>query len=81
MKNIKVSPEALINAAHELKKRSRAWLDEAEGISSPDCRSKMKECGSIIEEYAVLLEKISREYDETGRRLAAAAGDIYEQVR
>ena len=81
MDSITVSPEALKNAAAELRKRSREWLDEAEGIKESDCRDKMKMCGGIIEEYAVLLEKISMEYENSGERMKTLAGEIYEQIR
>ena len=81
MDTITVSPEALKNAAVELRKRSREWLDEAEGIKENDCREKMKMCGGIIEEYAVLLEKISMEFGDAGDRMKTLAGEIYEQIR
>lgn len=81
MDSITVSPEALRNASAELRKRSREWLDEAEGINESDCREKMKMCGEIIEEYAGLLEKISSEYDGSGDRMKSLAGEIYEQIR
>ncbi|MCQ2464977.1 MAG: hypothetical protein MJ095_05290 [Oscillospiraceae bacterium] len=80
MKNIVVSPEALKNASAELKRISREWSEECEGISEEEKRKGMKECGKIIAEYAELLGKIGREYEETGSRLASCAEEIYEQI-
>lgn len=79
--NICVYPEALKNASAELRKRSEEWFEEADRISSEQYRSNMIYCGKIIGDYAELLEKISSEYEETGRKTVALAEDIYEQKR
>ncbi len=80
MKNIKVSPDALMTAAAELEKRSRSWLEEAAEIPQDECREKMKDCGRIISEYAALLKKAGAEYEETMRKQASLAGEMYEQI-
>lgn len=80
MENVMVYPEALKNAAAELKKRSAEWIAGSECINSEECRSALEGCGKIIEDYALLLEKISVEYEESGNRISAFAGEIYEQL-
>lgn len=80
MGSLIVSSEALKNAAAEIRKRSLMWQDETDRIDSEECRNIMNECGSIITEYSVLLEKISREYEESEKRISSFSGDIYEQL-
>ncbi len=80
MGNLIVSSESLKNAAAELRKRGLMWQDETDRIDSEECRKQMTECGNIIMEYSVLLEKISREYEESEKRISSFSGDIYEQL-
>ena len=81
MERIKVSPEALRNAASELAKNSREWLAETEEMENGECRHFLEECGKIIAGYAELLEKAGDEYEDAGSKFALSAGDIYDEVR
>ena len=81
MDRIKVSPEALKNAAAELAKNSREWLAETEEMENGECRHFLEKCGKIIAGYAELLEKSGDEYEDAGSKFALSAGDIYDEVR
>ena len=81
MERIKVSPEALKNAAAGLAKNSREWLAETEDMENGECRHFLEECGKIIAGYAELLEKAGDEYEDAGRKFALSAGEVYDEVR
>ena len=81
MDRIKVSPEALKNAASVLAKKSREWLAETETMENGECRKFLEECGKIIAGYAELLEKAGEEYEDAGGKFVSGAGDIYDEIR
>ena len=75
MKNIVVSPEALKNASAELKRISREWSEECEGISEEEKRKGMKECGKIIaDDYF----KAKGQIDMLEEDLGAREKEIYD---